>query len=448
MIIGAILYPAWELLDVQGPFSVLMKIASQSQSSKTTKFTVVGPSIDHPVLGRAHFPVMADYDYETCPQLDVLIVPGGIGFLSAAQDPRMLDFLRKQAVNAKFVTSVCTGSAVLAEAGLLEGKKATTNKAYFDISACYGKNVEYVHEARFVEDGKIITASGVSAGVDMGFMLGRKLFGDAAVDGVLKSIKYEPVDPKDDVFAKIHGRKSYIPSYLVSTYLHTRAHTIVPAATDPHAPKFTKTYPYLPFNLSTQSYKPKHLALLLFPGFDTLDVAGVLESFQELDPAEWYFEVVGVGTEVVKGGDSSSREVHLREVMGVRCDRYLVGDVRKGGVFPDGKPAVVLVPSAGAAFEGRVGTAVLDALVECKDTWVVGSGEQVARKFAEKGVVSGGGKGWNRKGQWYVAETGLIGITAALDVVQQLVSVEAARHVAVEMEIIPSLLPEGLTLVA
>mgnify|MGYP001436853677 CR=1 FL=1 len=102
----------------------------------------------------------------------------------------MLDWLRKQAEGVEWLTSVCTGSAILAAAGVLDGYRATSNKFSFDWVVKQGPKVDWVYEARWVEDGNRMTSSGVTAGMDMALALIAKLYGDESADSVAKFTEY------------------------------------------------------------------------------------------------------------------------------------------------------------------------------------------------------------------------------------------------------------------
>ncbi|KAI9209062.1 transcriptional regulator [Polychytrium aggregatum] len=205
---GMLLYDGWELMDAQAPFSIWMKLASLQRHSGSTlrhQFVTVGGTKSNPIESVSHFSVLCDHDLASCPQLDVLVVPGGLGSVAAAQDIAVTAFIQKQAGAAKWITSVCTGSSLLAAAGLLDGRKATTNKFAFGMMVLYGDKTEWIHKARYVIDGKYATSSGVSAGADMGFALGRSLFGNELVDRLLHNIQYTPNEMDDDPFSRIHS---------------------------------------------------------------------------------------------------------------------------------------------------------------------------------------------------------------------------------------------------
>jgi transcriptional regulator GlxA family with amidase domain len=118
----------------------------------------------------------------------------------------VLGWIRKRAAEAEIVTSVCTGAALLARAGLLDGRRATSNKFAFKWVSEQGPAVEWIEQARWVEDGKFATSSGVSAGIDMTLAVIARIAGAEAAEWIAIRMEYDwHRDPSWDPFAKIHG---------------------------------------------------------------------------------------------------------------------------------------------------------------------------------------------------------------------------------------------------
>ncbi|QRV96709.1 hypothetical protein RhiJN_24727 [Ceratobasidium sp. AG-Ba] len=139
-------------------------------------------------------------------QYDILFVPGGPGARPNVLSPAVLDFVKKQAPGATYVLSVCTGSWILADAGILDGKRATTNKAAFkDCVASTSKAVQWIAKARWVVDGNIWTSSGVTAGADMGYEFMKHLTGQEFATKVKNIVELHSLDKDDDEFAEIFG---------------------------------------------------------------------------------------------------------------------------------------------------------------------------------------------------------------------------------------------------
>jgi putative intracellular protease/amidase len=168
--IGAVIFPAFELLDIYGPLELLGMLRER------VCITMMAEAVGAVKSNQGPKGVADTSIYDTS-RFDLLLIPGGWGTRPLMQNTLFLDALRKHAVNARFVASVCTGSALLAKAGILDGKKATSNKLAFDWVAAQGPNVTWIREARWVEDGSIFTSSGVSAGMDMTLGLIQHIYG-------------------------------------------------------------------------------------------------------------------------------------------------------------------------------------------------------------------------------------------------------------------------------
>jgi len=188
--VGAILYPGFEMLDMFGPLEMFSVLGADVAA---IHMVAEQPGAVHAALG-AQGPVgpkvIADYGFEDAPHLDLILVPGGFGTFPQLDNPAMLHFLRSRCAQAKTVTSVCTGSALLAKAGVLDGRRATSNKQFFAMCAAQSDAVTWVEEARWVEDGKFITSSGVSAGMDMTLAVIENLLGPNVAETVSKYTEY------------------------------------------------------------------------------------------------------------------------------------------------------------------------------------------------------------------------------------------------------------------
>src|ERR1700694_1241677 len=165
--IGILLYPNVTQLDATGPAQVLCRVPG-------AKLHMIWKTRD-PVPTDAGFSIVPTTTFADCPQLDVICVPGGGGQVALMTDPETLDFLRKQAAGAKYVTSVCTGSLVLGAAGLLKGKRATSHWAALEHLKPLGATP--VSE-KVVMDGNIITGAGVTSGIDFALAVAAMLEGE------------------------------------------------------------------------------------------------------------------------------------------------------------------------------------------------------------------------------------------------------------------------------
>lgn len=194
--LGALLFPGFELLDLYGPLEMFGSIGPELRIATVAE----QPG---PVRSTPGVETVAAHGYGDCPALDVLLVPGGIGTIQQSQNEACLDFLRRKAGEAECTLSVCSGSQLLAAAGLLDGRKATSNKLFFDLVTAGAEKVDWIREARWVEDGPFVTSSGVSAGTDASLAVIERLFGPERAQRIAVYTEYEwQRDPSRDPFAK------------------------------------------------------------------------------------------------------------------------------------------------------------------------------------------------------------------------------------------------------
>lgn len=192
--LGAVIFEDFELLDLYGPLEMFGNIGPE--------LTIVTLAQDAGPVRSAQGPsTVADYAFADAPELDLLLLPGGYGTFEQAQNPAMLEFLRRNA-SAEIVMSVCSGSGVFAAAGLLEGRRATSNKLFFDAITAGTTNVTWERSARWVEDGNIFTSSGVSAGTDMSLGVIERIYGTERARNIAVMTEYEwQADADNDAFA-------------------------------------------------------------------------------------------------------------------------------------------------------------------------------------------------------------------------------------------------------
>jgi transcriptional regulator GlxA family with amidase domain len=197
--VGAILFGGFELLDVFGPLEAF------GMASDRFKLTMAAEKAG-PVASAQGPRAVAEHSLADCPHLDLILVPGGIGTREGVNNAGFLKSIRELSDQAEITTSVCTGSALLARAGLLDGRSATSNKWAFQWVVTQGPKVNWVKSARWVEDGKFATSSGVSAGIDMALAMVAKLSSRTDAEKAAIRMEYEwHSDPAHDPFAKIHG---------------------------------------------------------------------------------------------------------------------------------------------------------------------------------------------------------------------------------------------------
>ena len=184
MKLGAILYNDFELLDLYGPLEMFGSLGDDVEI-----ITVAERA--EPVKSYQGPKTVAETGFDDAPALDLLLLPGGIGTIPELENTAMLDFLRERSESAQRVMSVCSGSAILARAGLLDGLRATSNKMFFSLATSQSDAVDWVAEARWVMDGKFATSSGVSAGTDMALAVIADLFGLERAEQVANFTEYQ-----------------------------------------------------------------------------------------------------------------------------------------------------------------------------------------------------------------------------------------------------------------
>ena len=194
--LGAVIYENFELLDLFGPLEMfgnivpeikIVTVAEQPGSVRSAQ----GPK------------TVAEYGFSECPRLDLILLPGGIGTVKQLHNVAMLEFLKDRSLSAEVTMSVCSGSAILAKAGLLDGRRATSNKQFFSLATSQSDKVKWIAEARWVEDGPFATSSGVSAGIDMALAIIARLFGRERAQLIANLTEYVwQDDPNRDPFYK------------------------------------------------------------------------------------------------------------------------------------------------------------------------------------------------------------------------------------------------------
>jgi cyclohexyl-isocyanide hydratase len=186
MHIAMLIYPRMTQLDMTGPFEVF-------SSMPDTEIDIVWKDLN-PVRDLNGLTISPSKTLADCPQTDILFVPGGFGQAELMDDDEVLDFLRKQADGARYVTSVCTGSLVLAAAGLLTGYRATSHWMWRDQLALF--DAEPVAE-RVVTDRNRITGGGVTSGIDFALTIAAEIHGEQVARMIQLSLEYDPAPPFD-----------------------------------------------------------------------------------------------------------------------------------------------------------------------------------------------------------------------------------------------------------
>lgn len=188
MQIAIVLYPGFTALDFIGPYEVLRWLPEAE-----VRFVWHEPG---PITADSGVLVIgATHSFGETPSPDVILVPGGPGCVAAARDDTLLSWLRRAQPTASWTASVCTGSVVLAAAGLLAGKRATSH--WSALSALRAFGVTPVGDERIVRQDDVVTAAGVSAGIDLGLWLAGRIAGDRRAEAIQLAIEYDPHPPFD-----------------------------------------------------------------------------------------------------------------------------------------------------------------------------------------------------------------------------------------------------------
>ncbi|MFM1975778.1 MAG: hypothetical protein RL145_624 [Pseudomonadota bacterium] len=182
--IGFILFPNVTQLDFTGPLQVLHRLPD-------SQVHIISHSLD-PVPSDCGLSLVPTTTFDACPPLDLICVPGGFGVEQAMADPVLIAFLKEQAGQARYITSVCTGAFVLGAAGLLKDKQATTHWAYHGLLAEVGA---IPTQGRVVRDGRVFTGGGVTAGIDFALTIVAEIAGQSVAQRIQLSIEYDPAPP-------------------------------------------------------------------------------------------------------------------------------------------------------------------------------------------------------------------------------------------------------------
>jgi len=191
--VGIVLFENIEVLDFCGPFEVFAatRLNEEKRREEPSPFEVLLiAESSGPVVATGGMKVIPDHTFRNCPKLDILVVPGGWGTRKELKNPVMLDWLRARAAEVETLTSVCTGSMLLGFAGLLDGHHATTHWRSLDWmrGSFPAATVEY--DKHVVEDGRIFTSAGISAGIDMALKVVARYYGENIARATARHMEY------------------------------------------------------------------------------------------------------------------------------------------------------------------------------------------------------------------------------------------------------------------
>ncbi len=191
--VGIVLFDDIEVLDFCGPFEVFSVTVLNEKRRRidTSPFDVVlVAEKSEPIITSGGMKVIPNYTFETCPKLDILVVPGGWGTRREINNSAMLDWLRCRAVEVETLTSVCTGAMLLGFAGLLNGIHATTHWRSLDWMRDSFPLTTVEYDKHFIEDGHVFTSAGISAGIDMSLRVVARYFGNEISRATAKYMEY------------------------------------------------------------------------------------------------------------------------------------------------------------------------------------------------------------------------------------------------------------------
>jgi cyclohexyl-isocyanide hydratase len=185
--LGFVIFPDLTQLDLTGPLQVLARLPHST--------THIVAKSNAPVPSDCGLSLVPTHTFADCPALDLVCIPGGVrGVIGAIGDRETVEFVRRQSAGAKYVTSVCTGAFLLGIAGLLKGRRVTTHWAYTNLLSLVGATYE---KGRIVRDGNLITAGGVTAGIDFGLSVVAEIAGEMTARAIQLGIEYNPAPPFD-----------------------------------------------------------------------------------------------------------------------------------------------------------------------------------------------------------------------------------------------------------
>lgn len=194
MRVGIALFDGAEELDWAGPWEVLSYWSRYKPEDDIEVFTVARDN-SRPIVCAKGLRVLADHSWASAPNIDVLVYPGGKGTRAQIGDQEVREWVRSIHEGARLTTSVCTGAHVLADAGLLKSRTATTHWDDFEELLEIDDSIQARREARFVDEGDIITSAGISAGIDMALYLIVRLHSEERAREIKRRIQYEPDPP-------------------------------------------------------------------------------------------------------------------------------------------------------------------------------------------------------------------------------------------------------------
>ncbi len=188
-VVAVLLFDDVEVLDFAGPFEVF---GVTGKRDNATPFSVITVAERHGIVrARNGLAVSPTHSFADCPPADVLVIPGGYGTRREMHNELVIDWIRSQAAVAEVVLSVCTGALLLARAGLLAGLEVTTHRGALDLLAATAPDAVVRSDQRFVDNGRIVTSAGISAGIDAALHVVARLLGDTPARETARYMEYD-----------------------------------------------------------------------------------------------------------------------------------------------------------------------------------------------------------------------------------------------------------------
>ena len=191
--VGIVLFDEVEVLDSCGPFEVfsVTRLEESRRREQPSPFQVVRVAqTEQPIVTTGGMRVLPEVDFARCPPLDILVVPGGWGTRAAMHDPALQAFVTARARQVELLASVCTGALILGQAGLLEGRRATTHWLALDRLHESFPAVRVDRTSHVVEDGAVLTSAGIAAGIDLALKVVARCYGEAVARATARSMEY------------------------------------------------------------------------------------------------------------------------------------------------------------------------------------------------------------------------------------------------------------------
>ena len=195
--VGILVFPDVEVLDFSGPFEVfsVTRLNEELRREEPSPFEVlVVAEQAGTVTTTGGMKVTPHHTIDTCPPLDILVVPGGWGTRAEIKNARLVDWIKARAAQVETLTSVCTGSMLLGQAGLLDGRRATTHWRALPWMRDSFPSVTVEEKLHVVEDGNVLTSAGISAGIDMALKVVARYHGEAVARNTARNMEYRYTD--------------------------------------------------------------------------------------------------------------------------------------------------------------------------------------------------------------------------------------------------------------